>query len=73
MRSKRMAILWADSVNGSDFTTEKTWDKDLDNYAAARKEGIQPRSTSRVDVEQARMLSDIAGKGVDYGKADLGL
>ena len=73
MKSKRTAILWADSVNGSDFTTEKKWDKELANYADARAQGVQPSGTSAMAVHDAMRMSDDFGKAVDMSKPDLGV
>jgi hypothetical protein len=50
---------------GNDYTREKTWQKDLDAYRAARKEGIQPASTNRQSVEDAKIMSDLTGKAFD--------
>lgn len=36
-------------------------DKSLDNYEAARRQGIQPKTTSARDVRKAVELSDDAG------------
>ena len=39
-------------------------DKELDSYADARKQGIQPRSTKTKDINAAVKLSDKAGYAV---------
>lgn len=51
---------------GEDGTAQKKWDKELDSYRAARKEGIQPDGTKQDKIDEARRLSDKAGAG--YGK-----
>lgn len=54
-------VLYANSAKGFDFSTEKKWNKDLDNYRAARAEGLQPSGTSPAQVEAARRISDSTG------------
>lgn len=67
MRSKGIRIAYCQSAKGRDFTAQKRWDKELDTYAAARKEGIQPDSTRLQAVEAAKEWSD--REGVAYGSA----
>lgn len=45
--------------------TNKKWDKELDLYASARKQGIQPDGTSTAKVQQALDISEKTG--VAYG------
>jgi hypothetical protein len=45
--------------------SQKKWDAELNAYAAARKEGIQPAGTTMRAVEDARNKSDKAGKAFD--------
>jgi hypothetical protein len=45
--------------------TGKKWDKELDLYASARKQGIQPDGTSTAKVQQALDISEKTG--VAYG------
>jgi hypothetical protein len=47
--------------------TKKAWDKELDFYKDARKQGIQPESTSRAAVERALTASETLGKAYDGG------
>ena len=58
LRSKGVAVTGLESTNPS-FTREatKTWDSDLDAYAAARADGIQPASTQRKHVDAAVEVS----------------
>lgn len=58
LRSKGVAVTGLESTNPS-FTREasKKWDSDLDAYAAARADGIQPASTQRVHVDAAVEVS----------------
>lgn len=62
IRSKGVRVGWANSASGLDATTEKNWDKDLDFYRDARRQGIQPAGTSRDQVDRAVRLSDAAGE-----------
>jgi hypothetical protein len=42
--------------------TQKEWDRELDFYRDARKQGVQPESTSRKSVEKALEASAVLGK-----------
>lgn len=57
---------------GEDGTAQKKWDRELDRYKAARKEGIRPDGTTTRKIDQARRLSDQAGAayGRDFSRAD---
>lgn len=43
------------------LSVQKRADRTLDNYAKARKVGIQPNSTRQADVEHAVKVSDKTG------------
>ena len=45
-------------------TANKQFSRDNDAYRAARKQGIQPQTTQRVDVERAVKQSDKQGFAV---------
>lgn len=61
VRSKGLKVAYAQEWKGKDATAQKKADKTLDAYAAARKEGIQPRSTRAHDVQAAVRKSDETG------------
>lgn len=67
MRSKNIKVAYCQSAKGLDYSTQKRWDRDLDGYASARSEGMQPKSTNANDVQMAREWSD--KEGVAYGIA----
>lgn len=56
MRSKTV------KVAEYDVTAQKKADANLDNYARARKYGIQPQSTRKADVDQAIAISEKTGQ-----------
>lgn len=62
----------ASPSKGLDGTTQKRWDRDLSDYRAARRQGVQPDGTTGAKVEQAMRLSDKAGAayGRDFSLAD---
>lgn len=62
VRSKGVRTAYCQSWKGSDATLQKKGDKELDDYAAARKEGIQPASTKRHDIDTAKKASDLTGE-----------
>jgi di/tripeptidase len=43
-------------------TTQKKWDKELDFYRQARKDGIQPEGTSTAAIEKAYKASEVLEK-----------
>ena len=45
--------------------TQKAWDKELDAYKAARRQGIQPKSTRMKDIKEAVDISNKVGKAYD--------
>ena len=59
LRSKHLSVTGLESTSPS-FTREreKDWNSELDLYEQARKEGIQPATTQRKDIETAMQISD---------------
>lgn len=53
--------------------TQKAWDKELDLYKEARKQGIQPDSTKAKDIKKAIDLSNKYGKAYDGGSPTKGI
>lgn len=56
---------------GFDGTAQKKWDRELEGYRTARKEGIHPDGTKWKKIDEARRLSDKVGAayGKDFSKA----
>jgi len=54
----------AKASNGSGMTN-KEWDKELNAYASARKQGIQPAGTSMKAIREAHRASEAMGKAYD--------
>ncbi len=50
---------------GWDKDKEKNWDKELDSYYSAVRQGVEPISTKKKDIDAAMMLSNEAGKAFD--------
>lgn len=50
LRGKNLRIMYANSANGSDFSAQKRWDKELDLYGEARAAGLQPATTQTADI-----------------------
>ena len=61
LKSKGLRVAYCNSANGMDYTTQKGWDKSLDNYRAARAQGIQPSSTRPDAVRRAVETSNLTG------------
>ena len=53
------------SRQGWDKDKEKNWDKELDSYYSAVRQGVEPISTKKKDIDAAMMLSNEAGKAFD--------
>jgi hypothetical protein len=53
------------SKNGYDQTKVKADNKELNDYWAATKQGIEPRSTKQVDIDAAVKISNEGGKAFD--------
>lgn len=62
LRSKNLHTAYMQEWKGKDATLQKKADKNLAEYANARKYGIQPKSTRSTDVQIAVQLSDKMGK-----------
>lgn len=60
-----MKVAYCNSAKGFDATGQKRWERDLDAYADARRQGIQPETTQRAAVDQAVRFSDQAGMAYD--------
>jgi len=72
-RQSNMRIAYCASAKGLDLTAQKQWDKELDDYGAARKQGIQPRSTKTGDIRAALEVSDVTGSAFDAGARLVGV
>ena len=73
LKAKGMRIAYAASASGQDKSAQDRFDRDLDFYAAARSEGIQPMGTKRHQVEHAFRESDKSGEAYDAGTLGAGL
>lgn len=62
MRNKGARVAYCNSAGGQDYTAQKKWDKELDSYSEARKQGIQPASTRADAIERAVAISDKTGQ-----------
>lgn len=65
LRSQGLAVTGLESTSPS-FTREasRKWDAELNSYAAARAEGLQPATTSQKDIDFARRKADELQKPV---------
>jgi hypothetical protein len=67
MRDGMPRVAYCNSAGGMDYSAQKAWDKDLDFYKDARRQGIQPSGTTRAQVTRALEISDKAGRAYDAG------
>ena len=65
LRNQGIRVAYCNEVGGFDYTSQKRFDANLDDYASARAQGIQPASTKRDDVNDAVILSDVSGKAFE--------
>lgn len=61
LRAGMPRISYANSAGGLDRSAQQRWDRELDNYRAARADGLQPASTKQKDIDTARRISDATG------------
>lgn len=61
-RENGLRVAYCQSWKGRDATRQKRWDRGLENYRRARKQGIQPASTYSWDVDRAVRQSDKTGE-----------
>lgn len=57
MRSKNLNL----NPNLADTQRQKRWDRELDNYESARKQGVEPKGTSQKMVDEAMKISEATG------------
>ena len=62
LRGKSVRVTYCNSAAGLDFTKEKKFNAELDAYATAKANGIQPAGTSMSAIRDANERSDFAGK-----------
>lgn len=63
MRSKRVATTGLESTNPSFATNrQKKWDKELDAYESAVRQGVQPEGTTMPKIEKAMRVSEATGQ-----------
>ena len=61
MRAKRLNL----NPNLSETNVQKDWDRELDSYRSARRQGVQPATTKQKDIDKAMRISEESG--VAYG------
>lgn len=66
MRSKRQMVSFARSAYGADKSRDNLWNRELDMYADARKQGIQPDGTGMAKIQFA--LDQSEKHGMAYGR-----
>lgn len=66
LRAKRQMVGFAASARGADKTRDNLWNAELDAYAAARRQGIQPDGTGMAKIDFAMKMSE--QHGMAYGR-----
>lgn len=62
LRAKHTAVTGLESTNPSfDRTSNKAWDRELDRYQDAVRQGIQPASTKTAQIDAAVEVSQQLG------------
>lgn len=74
LRSKRLNVAYCRSATNekNDFTRQKELERDLAYYASARRQGIQPETLRRNDVQYALDSSEKTGLAYDAGQSGFG-
>jgi hypothetical protein len=63
LRAKNLKVAYeGQTLTGIGSKEQRDADKNLENYAQARKYGIQPKSTQKKDVDRAIRISEQTGK-----------
>lgn len=61
LRAKNIRVGYCKSSIGHDATRQKRWDAELDLYASAKRQGVQPEGTATHQVRKALDWSEQAG------------
>lgn len=61
MKAKSVRPTMVDHIKGFSRDKDKAWNRELDAYAAAKRQGIQPAGTKMEQVEAALAISDKTG------------
>lgn len=61
LRGKTVKVAYCNSANGQDYTAQKNWDRELDAYKDARRQGIEPAGTKMHQIENAVAISNEVG------------
>ena len=62
LRGSGIRVAYANSAGGWDYSTQRRWDSELDNYRSAVAQGIQPDGTTQAKIDSAVAISDKTGK-----------
>ncbi len=65
VRGKRLNVGYC-GQGGGDLTAQKKWDRELDAYRDARRQGIQPDGTTMPKIEHA--IRESEKHGMAYGR-----
>lgn len=68
-----MKIAYCRSHEGRDKSSQDRWDAELDRYASAVKQGIQPDGTTMDKILAAEKTSEAHGHAYRGDRADYGL
>lgn len=61
LRAKNMRVGYCKSASGLDASRQKRWDRELAEYADARRQGVQPAGTTTAQTRRALDISDKTG------------
>lgn len=67
LKDKGVGAVGVDISKGHEASRQKKWDRELDAYADARRQGVQPAGTKMRDVDAAMAISNETGKAFDAG------
>lgn len=59
MRAKNLKL--SPQINDSYGSSQAAWDKELDSYESAVRQGVQPRGTKQAQIDDAMKKSDTTG------------
>lgn len=63
LQSKTLHVAYSnEGGKAGDYTTQKKWDRELDSYRDAVRQGMQPESTRTKDIQKAVRWSEKYGR-----------
>lgn len=63
LRGKSCRVAYCNSVNGWDYSRQKSWDAELARYRGAVRDGLNPESCTNAAIDKAIARAESSGIG----------